>query len=320
MKQYLIRRLLVAVPVLILVAIGAFSLIRILPGDAVLNLVGESGLLSPSQTDKIREELGLDQSYVPAFISWVGGIFTGDLGDSLITGRTVASEITRAIPVTLQLAIMAMLITMLIAIPIGVMSAIRQDSILDYAGRLISISGLSVPDFLAGTLVLVFVGLWLKWAPPVVFTPFFDAPAENLKGMFIPAAIIGFRFSSTSMRMIRSTMLEVLREDYVRTAWAKGLRERSVITRHAMKNAFIPVITILGTEFSYLLGGAVVVESIFNLPGLGSLTLGAITARDYPVVQAAVLLFATVIVFMNLIVDLSYAWFDPRIRFTAREA
>ncbi|MCH7553952.1 MAG: ABC transporter permease, partial [Chloroflexi bacterium] len=315
MTTYLYRRLLISIPVLALVGLGVFSLLRILPGDAVLTLVGESGLLSDEATETIRHDLGLDQSFVPAFFSWVGGIFTGDLGDSLITGRAVTEQLQQAYPVTLQLAIMAIMITMLIAIPIGIMSAIRQDSVADYAGRIVSLTGLSVPDFLVATLILVFVGLWFQWSPPVVFTPFFEGPAQNLKGMIIPAAIIGFRFSSTSMRMVRSTTLEVLREDYIRTAWAKGLRERSIISRHVLKNAFIPVVTIIGTEFAYLMGGAVVVEFIFNLPGLGSMTLTAIQARDYPTVQATVLLFGGVVVFMNLLVDITYGWLDPRIRF-----
>lgn len=317
MTTYLYRRLLISIPVLALVGLGVFSLLRILPGDAVLTLVGESGLLSDEATETIRHELGLDQSFVPAFFSWVGGIFTGDLGDSLITGRAVTEQLQQAYPVTLQLAIMAIMITMLIAIPIGIVSAIRQDSVADYAGRIVSLTGLSVPDFLVATLILVFVGLWFQWSPPVVFTPFFEGPAQNLKGMIIPAAIIGFRFSSTSMRMVRSTTLEVLREDYIRTAWAKGLRERSIISRHVLKNAFIPVVTIIGTEFAYLMGGAVVVEFIFNLPGLGSMTLTAIQERDYPTVQATVLLFGGVVVFMNLLVDLTYGWLDPRIRFGA---
>lgn len=317
MTTYLYRRLLISIPVLALVGLGVFSLLRILPGDAVLTLVGESGLLSDEATETIRHDLGLDQSFVPAFFSWVGGIFTGDLGDSLITGRAVTEQLQQAYPVTLQLAIMAIMITMLIAIPIGIVSAIRQDSVADYAGRIVSLTGLSVPDFLVATLILVFVGLWFQWSPPVVFTPFFEGPAQNLKGMIIPAAIIGFRFSSTSMRMVRSTTLEVLREDYIRTAWAKGLRERSIISRHVLKNAFIPVVTIIGTEFAYLMGGAVVVEFIFNLPGLGSMTLTAIQERDYPTVQATVLLFGGVVVFMNLLVDLTYGWLDPRIRFGA---
>ena len=315
MQAYILRRLLVAIPVILLVSLAVFSLVRVLPGDALLALTAEAGFVGEEAEEELRATLGLDKSYFAQYASWMGGIFQGDLGVSLLRNETVAGQLSRAIPVTVQLAIMTILLTMLIAVPVGIISAIRQDSIPDYTGRMVSITGLSVPDFLVATLVIVFVGIWFKWSPPITHSGFFEDPVQNLKGTFIPAAILGLRFSATGMRMVRSTMLEVLREDYIRTAWAKGLRERTVVTRHALKNAFIPVVTIFGTEFSYLMGGAVIIETIFNLPGVGQLTLESILNRDYPQVQANVLLVASVMIFMNLLVDISYAWLDPRIHY-----
>ncbi len=315
MRQYIIKRLLIAIPVLIAVSILISALIRLVPGDVVVTLIQETGNLSAEDLAKVRHTLGLDRPFFVQYGTWVAGWFRGDLGDSLWNGRPVVSQMAQRIPVTVELALLAMLIATIIAIPVGIISAVRQDTPADYIARLFSLSGLSIPDFVLGTVLVVFVGIWFRWVPPISYSSFTENPIANLKQMMFPAFILGFRFSATSMRMMRSSMLEVLREDYVRTAWAKGLRERAVIFRHTLRNAFIPVITIMGTQLGYLFGGAVIVETIFNLPGLGSLTVDSITQRDYLQLQGNIMFFATVIVLMNLLVDISYAWFDPRIRY-----
>jgi len=227
----------------------------------------------------------------------------------------VRNQLFKRIPVSAELAALAIVLALVIAIPVGVISAIRQDTFLDYIGRLVAISGLSLPDFWLGTVMLMMLSLWFRWLPPIGYVPFFTNPLANLQQFVFPALILGFRLSATSMRMTRSTMLEVLRQDYIRTAWSKGLRERVVIYRHALKNAMIPVITIIGTQFSVLLGGTVIMETIFVLPGVGRLTLDSIFNRDYTQLQGNVLFLAMVMVTANLVVDLSYAWFDPRIRY-----
>ena len=221
----------------------------------------------------------------------------------------------KSTPVSVELAIIAILISFCVALPIGVWSAIRQDTVTDYLGRLFSIGGLSIPDFIIGSMVILFGAIWFHWSPPLTYSGFFEDPLTNLQIMATPSLIVGVRLSSITMRMLRSTMLEVLRQDYVRTAWAKGLQERSVIIRHVLKNAFIPVITVIGSQLGHLFGGVVIIETIFNLPGLGRAIVEAIASRDIPLIQTGVLLIAGTIVVINLLVDLSYAWLDPRIRY-----
>lgn len=317
MRRYAIRRLLIAIPVLFLVTIVAASLVRLAPGDAVVQAAAESNAaVSEEQLDAIRKELGLDRPFLVQYGDWISGVFVGDFGHSLSQGGPPVSQtIKRAIPISLELAIMAMLISILIALPIGIWSAIRQDTPGDYIGRLFAIAGLSVPDFIIGTMVILFGAVWFSWTPPLTYVSFFDDPLTNLQMMITPALILGFRLSAITMRMLRSSMLEVLRQDYVRTAWAKGLRERTVIVRHALKNAFIPVITVIGTQIGFLVGGVAIIESIFNLPGIGRTMITAIRQRDIPVIQTILFFFAGAIVFINLLVDLSYAWLDPRIRY-----
>ncbi|MBM4406443.1 MAG: ABC transporter permease [Chloroflexi bacterium] len=317
MRRYAIRRLLIAIPVLFLVTIVAASLVRLAPGDAVVQAAAESNAaVSEEQLDAIRKELGLDRPFLVQYGDWISGVFVGDFGHSLSQGGPPVSQtIKRAIPISLELAIMAMLISILIALPIGIWSAIRQDTPGDYIGRLFAIAGLSVPDFIIGTMVILFGAVWFSWTPPLTYVSFFDDPLTNLQMMITPALILGFRLSAITMRMLRSSMLEVLRQDYVRTAWAKGLRERTVIVRHALKNAFIPVITVIGTQIGFLVGGVAIIESICNLPGIGRTMITAIRQRDIPVIQTILFFFAGAIVFINLLVDLSYAWLDPRIRY-----
>ena len=318
MGRYVVRRLLITIPVLLLVSLMAASLIRLAPGDAVVAAIAEANAtaVTAEELDALRHELGLDRPFLVQYFDWLGGIFVGDFGTSLAPGNnSIASTLKKSIPVSLELAIIAMVISLAVAIPIGVWSAIRQDSPSDYSGRIFAVGGLSIPEFIIGTMVILFGALWFKWTPPLTYVDLWEDPGQNLLIMIIPAAIIGVRLSSITMRMLRSTMLEVMRQDYVRTAWSKGLAERTIIMRHGLKNAFIPVITIIGGQLGFLVGGVVIVESIFNLPGLGRALLDAINSRDLPMVQSAVLVIAASLVFINLLVDLSYGWFDPRIRY-----
>jgi peptide/nickel transport system permease protein len=317
MRRYAIRRLLIAIPVLFVVTIVAASLVRLAPGDAVVQAAAESNAaVSEEQLDAIRKELGLDRPFLVQYGDWISGVFVGDFGHSLSQGGPPVSEtLRRAVPISLQLAVMAMIISLLFALPIGIWSAIRQDSVSDYGGRIFAIAGLSVPDFIIGTMIILFGAVWFEWTPPLTYVSFSEDPGTNLQMMITPALILGFRLSAITMRMLRSSMLEVLRQDYVRTAWAKGLRERTVIVRHALKNAFIPVITVIGGQVGFLIGGVAVIESIFNLPGIGRTMITAIRQRDIPVIQTVLFFFAAAIVLINLLVDLSYAWLDPRIRY-----
>jgi peptide/nickel transport system permease protein len=236
-------------------------------------------------------------------------------GDSIFTNEPIAVALKKSIPVTLELATLAMILGLVIAIPIGVLSATHQDKASDYAGRLVAVFGLSLADFWLGTLIITFAALWFKWIPPIGYTSFWESPSRNLQQFLLPAAVLGFRLCAATMRMTRSTVLEVLREDYVRTAWAKGLEGRIVVYKHALKNALIPVVTIVGGQLGTLLAGTVIVETIFALPGMGRLTVEAILYRDYPVVQTNVMLVAATLVALNLLVDLTYAWLDPRIKY-----
>lgn len=315
MRGYIARRALLSLLVLLLVSLGVFSLVRILPGDAVISQLGEYSTLTPQALEQARHELGLDRPFFRQYGTWMWGLLRADLGDSLITQRPVIEELSRRISLTMNLAILSLIVALAIAIPIGIFSAVRQDTVGDYAGRMFSVLGLSLPDFWLSVVIITYLAIWFHWIPPRGFEPIWQDPIKNLTQLMIPAAIIGFRLSAVTMRMTRSSLLEVLREDYIRTAWAKGLRERVVITRHALKNAFIPVVTIVGQQFSVLIGGTVIVEFIFLLPGVGSLTLDAVRLRDYTQIQGSVMFFTAVMVGMNLLVDLTYAWLDPRIRY-----
>ena len=315
MRTYIARRILQGLLVLWLVSLAVFSLVRILPGDAVLMQLDQAAAPTPETLERARHELGLDRSFGEQYVTWMAGVVRGDLGRSLVSRRPVTQELLRRVSLTSHLALMSMLVALLIALPIGVLSAVRQDTTSDYVGRVFAVLGLSLPDFWLATVTITFLAIWFQWIPPIGFAPIWEDPARNLSQLLIPALIIGARLAAVSMRMTRSSLLEELRQDYIVTARAKGNRERAVILRHAMKNAFIPVVTIIGQQFSVLLGGTVIVEFIFLQPGVGSLILDAVLLRDYTLIQGAVLFFATVIVTMNLLVDLSYTWLDPRIRY-----
>ena len=315
-RTYVARRLLQGVLVLWLVSLLIFSLVRILPGDAVIMQLDQAAAPSPDVLKRARQELGLDRPFVDQYRTWIGAALQGDLGRSLISRRPVTQELGKRINLTTHLAVMSVIIAMLIALPIGVLSAVRQDTASDYLGRFFAVLGLSLPDFWLGTLVITFAAIWFNWIPPIGYVSLWDSPWKNLQQFLVPAAILGFRLSAATMRMTRSTVLEVLREDYVRTAWAKGLAGKIVVYKHALKNALIPVVTIVGGQLGTLLAGTVVVETIFALPGMGRLTVEAILYRDYPIVQTNVMLVAATLVTLNLIVDLTYAWLDPRIRYS----
>ena len=315
MRTYIARRVLHGLLVLWLVSLLIFSLVRILPGDAVIMQLDQAAAPTPETLMRARQELGLERPFLAQYRAWIAGAVHGDLGRSLITRRPVTQELLKRINLTSHLAVMSVIVAMLIALPIGVLSAVKQDTTSDYVGRFFAILGLSLPDFWLATVVITFLAIWVQWIPPIGFAPLWEDPARCLSQLLIPALIIGARLAAVSMRMTRSSLLEVLRQDYIRTARAKGTRERAVIVRHALKNAFIPVVTVIGQQFSVLLGGTVIVEFIFLQPGVGSLMLDAVLLRDYTLIQGAVLFFAAVIVVTNLLVDLSYAWLDPRIRY-----
>jgi peptide/nickel transport system permease protein len=315
MRTYIARRVLHGLLVLWLVSLVIFSLVRILPGDAVIMQLDQAAAPTPETLTRARQELGLERPFLAQYRTWITGAAQGDLGRSLITRRPVTQELLKRINLTSHLAVMSVIVAMLIALPIGILSAVKQDTTSDYVGRFVAVLGLSLPDFWLATVVITFLAIWVQWIPPIGFAPLWEDPARCLSQLLIPALIIGARLAAVSMRMTRSSLLEVLRQDYIRTARAKGTREWAVILRHALKNAFIPVVTVIGQQFSVLLGGTVIVEFIFLQPGVGSLMLDAVLLRDYTLIQGAVLFFSAVIVLTNLLVDLSYAWLDPRIRY-----
>lgn len=313
MQRYIIRRLLNMVPVLVGLTLTVFLIMRVIPGDVASLMLEESP--TAQRKDELRADLGLDRPLHEQYLAWVGNALRGDLGTSFWTNRPVLGEIRRTAPVTVELAILASTLAAVIALPIGILSAVKQDTIWDYLGRSVSIAALSIPNFWLGTLAVVLPAIWFKWVPPVSYRPLWEDPLANLSQFWLPAIVVGASASATMMRMTRSALLEVLRQDYIRTAQAKGLRGGNIVLRHALKNGLIPVITLYGALVGGLLSGAVITETIFNLPGFGSLTIDAIGQRDYPQIQANVLLFGVIYTVINLLVDLSYGLFNPRIRY-----
>ena len=313
MRQYVLKRLLLVVPTLLLVSIIVFSLNHMLPGDVVVLMFEEKAYAK--DLDALRAKLGLDRPLYIQYFSWIGQVIGGDLGESLWTKRPVLEEIMRRLPVSLKLGAMAIVVALCIALPIGVLSAIRQDTLKDYTARSAAIVGLSVPPFWKATLVIVLPSIWFGWAPPLQFTPFSENPWQHLSQFILPAIILGIAPGASIMRLTRALMLEVLRQDYIRTAWSKGMREPRVVLKHALKNAIIPVITIVGIQVAEIASGTVIMETIFGLPGMGRFLVDAIFQRDYTVVQGVILLTSTITVVINLLVDLTYAQLDPRIRY-----
>ena len=315
MRRYVAGRLLLMIPTLVGVAILTFVIMRMVPGDIVaLKYAGSP--VPQSVIDEERHQLGLDKPMWAQFTDWMGEIAHFDLGTSLWTGHPVVDEILVRLPLSLELAIIATLLAITIAVPLGVLAAVRQDTWTDYAIRLFSIGGLAMPSFWIGLLMVLATITLFGWAPPLVFTAITDDPIANLSQMVLPALSVGYRYSAVSMRMTRSTVLEVLREDYVRTARAKGVRESVVVLRHALRNALLPVVTVISLEFAFLIGGLVVTEQVFNLNGIGKLLVDAVAHRDYTLIQALVLLLASVFVLINFVVDMVYVVLDPRIRYS----
>jgi peptide/nickel transport system permease protein len=318
MRNYILRRLLYVIPTVFLTALLIFLVMRIIPGDAALLMsVGGEGVSSNLELyETLKHQLGLDRPLYIQFGDWVWQFVRyGDLGTSYWTKDPVMTQIMNRLPVTLELAVGATIIGVAVAIPWGVVAAIRQDRAGDYVPRVVSVILVSAPNFWIGTLLIVLPAIWFRYMPPLGYVGFFENPGANVQQFFFPWLALGTRLIGTSLRMTRSAMLEVMHQDYIRTAWAKGLHERGVVYRHALRNAMIPVITIIGGQIAFLLGGSVVIESVFGLPGLGSLTLQSIYQRDYPQIQGNVLFIALIVIGVNLIIDVSYAWFDPRIRY-----
>ena len=317
MLGYIVKRLLLMIPTLLGVAVLIFLLLRVVPGDVVeaRYLTQGSQFQSQDLMDIERKKLGLDQPMWKQFTSWMGGVLRLDFGLSMWTGAPITEEIKLRFALSLQLAVMATVVATLLAIPLGILSAIKQDTWIDYAVRVFSIAGLAMPSFWLGILMILAMLIVFKWLPPMVYTPFWVNPWDNLAQLIWPALAVGYRYSAVATRMMRSAMLEVLREDYIRTARAKGLWLKLILARHAMKNAMLPVITVIGLEFAFLLGGLVVTEQVFNLNGLGLLFVEAISHRDYTLTQALVLIVAAVFIFVNFATDIAYALIDPRIRF-----
>lgn len=320
MRAYTIRRLILLIPTMFIVTIVLFLVIRLMPGNVIELMVmqhtqEQAGEINLDEA-MVREMMGLDKPIHVQYIDWVSGIFLrGDFGKSLWTERTMTKEMKARIPVTFELGLLSVIIANLIGIPIGIYSAIRQDTWLDYLGRTFAILSLATPAFWLATMLIVYGSIYLHWAPPIEYVPFSVNPIENLKILIIPAVLTGTAMTGGMMRYLRTLTLEVLRQDYVRTAWAKGLRERVVVIRHAMKNALIPLITMFAPQLGILIGGSVIMEQIFCLPGMGRYLLETITRRDYLLVSGTNLIYGGFGMFMILLTDLSYAWADPRVRY-----
>ena len=325
MTQYIIKRLVAGIFTIFIVSVIVFGLLRLIPGDIVEQRLAEGGFVTEELKERQREQLGLNRNPVVQYVDWATHALRGDLGDSLWTGASVNSLIKARLPLSLEIVILALTLAVALAVPLGVISAVNQDNPIDYGARLFTIFGLSMPDFVLGTVLILFLTVYLDdvtfgrldpWLPELGWFPPWEDPWKNFQALVFPALILGYRLSAISARMMRSTMLEVLREDYVRTARAKGLANRQVIMKHALRNAVIPVLTIMAGQIAFVFGGTVIVEQIFRLPGMGRLTLESVLRRDYTVVQGTVLMMAFVFVLVNLVVDVAYGFIDPRIRYS----
>jgi peptide/nickel transport system permease protein len=318
MLRYTINRVLLMIPTLLGVAVLVFFLLRVVPGDIVeIKLRGDGGSVTQETIDMERKRLGLDRPLLTQFGGWMVGMATLDFGNSMWTERPVVTEIAGRLELSLQVAIMATVVAVLLAIPMGTMAALFRDSWIDYTVRILTIGGLSIPSFWFGMLIMLTLLALFNWLPPITFTPIYVDPIANLTQLIWPALAVGYRYCAVVARMIRSSLLEVMNEDYIRTARAKGVYERLVISRHALRNALLPAITVIGLEFTFLIGGLVVTEQVFNLNGIGQLFVQSVSRNDFTLIQGMVMLIASFYVFVNLAIDLLYAVFDPRIRYNA---
>jgi len=313
LRRYIVKRLFIAIPSLLIASVVVFALPRLIPGDAVQLMLEEKAYAK--DIEELRAKLGLNRPLHVQYVEWAGRAVRGDLGESLWTKRPVLEEIGHRLPITLELALIALAISLLIALPVGIIAAVRQDSLGDLLARSVAILGLSVPGFWLATLVIVLPAIWWNWRPSADFTPFTTDPVANLRHMWLPALVLGIAAAAALMRLTRGMLLEVLRQDYVRTAWSKGLAERAIVFKHALRNGIIPVVTLLGTQLPQIIGGTVVIETIFGLPGMSRFLFDAINQRDYPVIQGVNLIVVSTVVMVNLAVDALYAVLDPRIRY-----
>ena len=317
MQRYIARRLLLMIPTLLGVTFVVFVMVRAVPGDVIDQILGDFGAGDRETKEALLKEYSLDGNIAVQYVRWLGDLATFDFGKSIISNRTVVSELQNRLPVTLELSILAIFCSLTIALPIGIISAIRQDTIIDYVCRSLAISLLAVPGFWVGLMLITMAGKYFTWGvPPKNYIAFTADPIGNIRMLAMPAIILGAGLSGGVMRFTRSTMLEVLRQDYVRTAWSKGLRERVIITRHVMRNALIPVVTVVGLQLPILVGGTVIIETVYSIPGMGRYYVASVNQLDYPVIQAINVIVALVVVFANLGVDLIYSVLDPRIRYS----
>ena len=314
MQVFIIRRLLAVLPTLVFTSIIVFASIRMIPGDVIDLMLAQNDISTGNDRAVIEQALGLNEPIYMQYFIWVGDILQGDLGRSLWQNTPVTEQLALTLPITFELGFLALIVALSVAIPIGIYSAMRQDTAGDYIARSFSLLMLAIPSFWLGTLVMVFPSVWWRWAPPLQYTPFSEDPLANLAHMLVPAVLLGLSLSAVTMRMTRTMMLEVLRQDYIRTARAKGLKENMVIFRHALRNCLIPVVTLIGLQAPLLIGGAVILEQIFVVPGMGLLLLEAVFQRDYPVVTGVFLVVGVAILTINLIVDLTYGFLDPKVR------
>lgn len=319
MRTYILRRLLLTIPTIIGLTIIVFLAVRLLPGDVIDAMSGGQVAVDEAKRQIIRERLGLADPLPIQYTHWIADILSGDLGVSLRNAQPLREVFLRALPVTLELGILAAIIASVIGIPLGITSAVKRYSLIDFSVRVIGLIGLSFPNFWLGTLLILVTSLAFKWIPGLTYVPIWEDPIANLKQMILPALVLSFQLMAIAMRMTRATMLEVLRQDYMRTAQAKGLKPSKIVTRHALRNALIPVITIIGVQLGYLLSGSVIIEQIFGLPGIGWFFLQGLLDRDYPIVQIMALFMVSVFVLLNLATDLIYGYIDPRIRFEGIE-
>jgi peptide/nickel transport system permease protein len=314
MKRYALRRVALTVPTLFFVSVIVFVMMRMMPGDVAMRMV-EGHAYAPT-LEALRKDLGLDRPMYVQYVDWIGGIVTrGDFGRSYWTRQPIIEEFLHRFPVTLELALLTILVSVVIGVAVGIVAAARQDTVADYTGRVLAILALSVPYFGLAVLVVVLPSIWFRWTPVWTYVPFTTDPLENLKIMAVPALVFGVTRAGPIMRIMRSALLDVLRQEYIRTAWSKGLSERRIILRHALKNALIPVISLVGLQMPLYIGGSVIIEAIFRLPGIGLFFFEALGKLDYPVVQSVNLLVAALVIGLNLAIDLSYAFLDPRIRY-----
>jgi len=316
MLRYVVRRIVTAIPTLVATSIAVFLLVRLMPGDVIDYITGGAQTLTPEQRHQMEHQLGLDQSLPAQYWHWVSGLLTGDMGKSLVSTIPVSYTLRHAIPITAEVIALGLLIAVVVAIPLGVISAARRDSVSDYSSRVTALIGISIPNFWLATLFLIFTSRVLHWVPPLTYVSPTTDFVKNLSQFILPAVSICVFTLAIVTRMVRASMLEVLGRDYVRTARAKGLAPRRVVYRHALRNALIPVVTIVGFQVAVLIGGTAIVETIFGLPGVGYTLLQAIKARDYPIIQDATMLIAAVVITMNLLVDILYGIIDPRISLT----